>query len=183
MKKLSAFYYRKTSFGVLILVTIIFTFFTIIVLPWEAQRSQERGLAKTPDTSFIYSANDLYKMANSYGADGRQYYVKSRFSFDIIWPLVYYAFLTVALSFVWRKQQFLINLLPLGGVIFDFLENSGAAIIMTRYPNQTPFIDSITPFFTLFKWLLIAGSFLFLIVGIFFNVGKKTSFFYQRSNH
>ena len=41
----------------------------------------------------MYSTSDLYEMAQSYGADGRGLYVKARFTFDLVWPLVYTLFL------------------------------------------------------------------------------------------
>jgi len=47
------------------------------------------GTDVSPDTSVFYSAGELYGMAESYGEEGRAYYIYSRFTFDLIWPAAY----------------------------------------------------------------------------------------------
>ena len=172
------FSYKTVTGRIFLVGLLIFIIFLAVVLPWESQRSSERlGFDRTPDTSFIYNQADLYEMAEAYGEEGRSYYIRSRFTFDIIWPLVYFFFLWSGITLVLRKfssrliRGFL--LFPLLGTVFDFLENSGASLVMYRYPAETILIDQLTPVFTFLKWIFIYISFIILLVGAGVKVYDK----------
>jgi len=78
---------------------VIFLLFTALVLPQQATKAaQKTGSADSPDTSFFYAPDDLYRMAEAYGESGRQAYIRARFTFDLAWPLVYTLFLATAMS-------------------------------------------------------------------------------------
>jgi hypothetical protein len=165
---------RRTSTGWVALAALaIFLLFTALVLPQQAANSeQETGSAVSPDTSFFYSPADLYRIAESYGEEGRQAYVRARFTFDLVWPLVYTLFLATAISWVfgkafaadspWQRA----NLLPLVAALFDYLENLSTSLVMIRYPAQTPVVDLLAPFFTALKWGSLGLSFVLLLGGI-----------------
>ena len=151
----------------------VFVAFTGTVLPAQAARARAIfGSAGSPDTSFLYTAADLYRMAEAYGDAGRAAYIHARFTFDVIWPLVYTLFLVTAISWLFRKalpaesRWQRLNLLPFLGMGFDFLENVGASLVMARYPAQTPVVDSLTPVFTLVKWVGVNGSFAVVVAGV-----------------
>jgi hypothetical protein len=110
-------------------------------------------------------------MAEAYGLEGREAYIKARFTFDIIWPVVYGVFLVTAISallkrsiptYSWTRSM---NLVPIFGMLFDYLENISTSIVMWRYPEKIFGIATIAPVFTLFKWILISIAFLLLVVG------------------
>jgi hypothetical protein len=64
--------------------------FLVLVLPAEAERTREvAGTSETPDTSYRYASEDLYRLAEEYGEQGRAHYVRSRAIFDVVWPLAY----------------------------------------------------------------------------------------------
>ena len=52
----------------------------------------------TPDLSLYYSPNELYRMADAYGVSGRAEYIRVRFTFDLIWPLIYTFTLVTVIS-------------------------------------------------------------------------------------
>lgn len=164
--------YRRVRIWMLIVSTLVFAIFLMGVLPNEAARSSAViGELPSPDTSLVYSAADLYGMAEAYGPEGRAYYVRSRYTFDVVWPLAYAAFLVTALTVVYRRLElpsiaYLVNLLPLMAADFDFLENLCAGVFMYRYPRATPFLAAVAPVATLSKWLLIGLSFAALVAGI-----------------
>lgn len=157
---------------VLLLATVFFLFFMGFILPREAVRMKEiTGSTLSPDTSFIYTARDLYQMAEDYGLEGRSYYVQSRFRFDLIWPLVYLFFLVTSLSIVFgslkdKAPSSYVNLLPFLAFFFDLLENGSASLVMYRYPLSTPLVVVLAPIFTFLKWITVGGSFLALLWGI-----------------
>lgn len=165
---------RRASTGrMALLALLIFASFTAIILPRQAARSeQETGSSASPDTSFLYSRVELYQMAESYGDEGRQSYVRARFTFDLVWPLVYTLFLVTSISWLsgraftpdspWQRA----NLVPVLAALFDYLENLATSLVMLRFPDQTPVVDLLAPVFTLLKWSLLTASFALLLLGI-----------------
>ena len=165
---------RRASTGwVALAALVIFLLFTALVLPQQAsQAEQETGQTESPDTSLFYSPRALYRMAEAYGEEGRRAYVRARFTFDLVWPLVYTLFLVTATCWAfgrafppgsrWQRA----NLVPLLAALFDYLENVSTSIVMLRYPAQTPVVDLLAPVFTLFKWALLGAAFLLLALGI-----------------
>lgn len=172
---------RRVSTGwVALAALVIFLLFTALVLPQQATKAeQETGGADSPDTSFFYAPDDLYRMAKAYGEPGRQAYIRARFTFDLVWPLVYTLFLVTAISWVfgrafapdsrWQRA----NLAPLLGALFDYLENLSTSLVMLRYPAQTAVVDLLAPVFTALKWGLLGASFLLLIAGIVVAVWRR----------
>jgi hypothetical protein len=164
--------FLKISTGPLTLACLaIFIIFTALVLPDQAARAEfYSGEVGSPDTSLYYTASDLYTIAEAYGPAGRAAYIRARFTFDVIWPLVYLAFLATAISWLVKRANLdwktwgRLNLLPVAGVIFDYLENGSAALIMARYPQPTAVIDHLAGVFTLFKWVFIMASFIVLVI-------------------
>lgn len=169
LARISSWFYRVSQGYVALVGVIVFVLFGALVLPREAARAEQTsGGAGSPDTNLLYSAQDLYDLAEIYGPDGRSAYVRARFTFDVAFPLVYGFFLVTAISWLgarvlpekssWR----LANLVPVLGVLFDFLENSFASILMIRYPAATPFAANLAPWLSLTKWGFVYGSFAIL---------------------
>jgi len=163
---------RLASFAtgwVVVGAVAFFVLFSILVLPRVAAQSAARtGGAKQPDTSFIYSPADLYQMAEAFGPAGRHAYIVARLTFDVVFPIVYGIVLVAVISWLagkafapgspWR----LLNLAPVAGMAFDYLENTATVIVMARYPLRTPVVDLLAPIFTFIKWVFVGGSFVAL---------------------
>jgi len=102
----------------------------------------------------------------------RQAYLRARWTFDLVWPLVYTAFLSLAISWVYRRafaaesRWQLVNLVPVAGMLLDYLENSATSLVMARYPALTSGIAHLAPLFTLTKWVCVNGSFVLLLIGV-----------------
>ncbi len=166
---------RFSSGRIALIALAVFLAFTILVLPGQATGSAERtGGVAQPDTSLFYTPAALYAMAAAFGAAGRQAYIQARFTFDLVWPLVYGFFLVTAISWLagrafrpdaGRPLGRRLNLVPILGVAFDYLENITTSLVMARYPAQTPVVDVLAPVFTLVKWFFVGGSFVALVVG------------------
>jgi hypothetical protein len=143
-----------------------------LVLPGQASQANALGGgAGSPDTSFWYSAADLYGFAEAYGQAGRDAYVRARWSFDLLFPLIYAFFLISTLSWTFahafppESRLRYANLFPVLAMIFDFLENSATSLVMARFPLLTPLAANAAPILTLIKWCFVMGSFIFLLVG------------------
>jgi hypothetical protein len=165
---------RRVSKGWVALSTlVIFLLFTPLVLPGQSSRTAvDTRSAKSPDMSFYYTANDLYQMAEAHGKDGRAAYVNARFTFDLIWPMVYALFLGTGISWVFWKAfapgsvWLRANLAPVLGMLLDYMENLATSMVMLRYPSATPVVDTLAGFLTMAKWVFVSGSFALLVLGV-----------------
>jgi len=149
----------------------VFAFFVVVILPSQSVQSEEEtGGGPSPDQSFFYTPSDLYDMAKSYGEEGRAAYIRTRFTFDLVWPLAYLLFLATTISWLirhafpspsfWQRM----NLLPVAATLFDYLENIGASIVMARFPSTTAVVENATPIFTMLKWASIAAAFVIVAI-------------------
>lgn len=169
-RRLSDWLYRVTSGLVALAALVIFILFSTLVLPTQSSASDANQ--QSPDLSVYYTAGDLYAMADEYGETGRDEYVRARFTFDLVWPLVYTFTLTTGITWLagrafqdastWRY----LNLLPLIGMAFDYLENLSTSLVMIRYPQNTPPVAALAGVFTSLKWITLAASFVFLIASL-----------------
>ena len=167
IRKLSNWIGQNTTGKIALVTLIIMLLFTAFVLPNQSKASVENtGSSESPDTSFFYSPGELYSMAETYGLPGREAYIQARWSFDLIFPMIYIAFLTAGISWFLNKLPHLkhkwqlMNLSPLLGGIFDYLENSAASLLMFLYPTRWPGLAWLTAIFSGVKWLLISVSFI-----------------------
>lgn len=169
-KTLSNKLYQLSNGTITILALVLFVLVVAFVLPAQAQRTEAAsGGADSPDTSFIYTSDDLYNMAEAYSADGRAAYIRARFTFDLVFPLSYLFFLATSISWVMKRvvanpasRWRLLNLFPVFGALFDYFENISTSIVMANYPQHTFLVDTLAPVFTLVKWFFVNGSFVIL---------------------
>jgi hypothetical protein len=179
-RRLSDWLGRVTTGWVALAGLVIFVLFSALVLPRQAaQADAETGDAGSPDMSLFYAPETLYEWADTYGVEGRAAYIRARFTFDLVWPVVYALFLTTAISWVYRSafssdspwQR--ANLVPILGMALDYLENLATSLVMARYPDPTPVIVWLAPVLTLAKWVFVGGSFLVLGIGIVAALARR----------
>ena len=182
LHRLSPILHRWATGRVALLATVVFILFTALVLPRQAAEAEiASGGAGSPDTSFWYTPDDLYRMAEAYGPAGRQAYIKARWTFDLVWPVVYTVFLRLTIGWVYRRASTaesrwqLANLVPVASMLLDYLENSATSLVMARYPALTPGIAHLAPLFTLIKWVFVNGSFVLLLIGILAALWRRST--------
>lgn len=169
------FFYSKR---VLIVSTIVFLLFLVVVLPvMSGQMMKIVGDAASPDTSFIYSSSDLYEMARDYGVEGRKVYLVQRATFDVVWPFVYGIFMFSSIGYAIKNNDTLkrfkyLLYVPVIAVGLDFLENLFASIVFYRYPLETDIIAKLTPIATLTKWGFVGIGMILAIVFLLY-IGIK----------
>lgn len=175
--RISSWIYRLSVGWVALVALVIFILFSATVLPAQSARMDaDSARAGSPDLSLFYTPADLYNMAEAYGEDGRQAFIHARLTFDVAWPLVYLFFLTTSISWLLKtslpadSRLLRLNTLPLLAFMLDFLENFANILVMARYPEPTPVIAWLAPFFTLLKWIMVGGSMVVLFYGIILKV-------------
>ena len=172
ISKLSDGIIRKSTLLVTVSALVLFIVFTVTVLPSQSENAREKSGESSPDMSFFFTVDELYEIAESYGEAGRDAYVKARFTFDLVWPVVYTLFLASSISWLFSRsfnndsvlQR--ANLVPVIGMSLDYLENISASIVMLRYPTRTPLIDTLAVVFTPLKWAFVGGSFIVVMIGL-----------------
>ncbi len=173
IKKVSAWLDKLSSTWLMIVSLLLMILFMIFVLPAQAADSARAiGSDRSPDTSFYYSPGELYQMAEDYGVSGRQAYIQARWTFDLVFPLIYTTFLAAGISWFnrkltgWGEAWKLTNLIPVLGGSFDLLENLATTLVMSIYPARPQIILSAASLFTPIKWILVSASFIpYFILG------------------
>ena len=172
VSRISGWITRKSSNLVTLSALILFLVFTATVLPSQSENAREDSGESSPDMSFFITVGELYTIAESYGESGRDAYVYARFTFDLVWPIVYTLFLASSISWLYSRSLDSesvyqnANLIPVFGMMLDYLENISASIVMLRYPLRTPVIDVLAVVFTPLKWVFLGGSFLIVLIGL-----------------
>jgi len=147
---------------------VLFILFMIFVLPYMAEQLHDAtSTSSSPDTFVSFNKNAFYEMIEAYGSNGRRVYIIQRWTFDVIWPLVYGSFLFSAVCYLTNKNNIsrkYFILLPVLAVLFDVIENIFASIIMGVYPKQFDLLFYLLRAASTIKWALIAIAFLVVIV-------------------
>ncbi|MDP2813404.1 MAG: hypothetical protein Q8S15_04445 [Erysipelotrichaceae bacterium] len=167
MRKFIAQIVNHTNPIIVLVSLLIFMSFMLFVLPQESAKSEAFGLKESIDTSFYYTSQDLYRTAENYGEDGRAFYIRQRFTFDLIWPIAYTQFILIASAYFYKKTKLLkasnvlyVSLIAAG---FDYLENIMTSTVLYRFPQTTPIIADMAGIMTLLKWSTLSLSFIILI--------------------
>jgi hypothetical protein len=180
--RLSDLLIRISQIRVFVISLLLFLLFLFFVLPNQSKIVEKyAGDIGSPDISFFYSKQDLIRMAEVYGEQGRDTYIRSRYTFDLIFPLIYTFFLISGIS--WLSQQVItqriswrkLNLLPIAGMLFDFVENFSVSFTFAKYPEDN-FFSSIVPYISLIKWLIVISSFFILIILLLLYLQKKRKY-------
>jgi len=180
IKKFSSWLYRVSTGKRALFSLLCFVVFSALILPGQSAGAEEYSAdVGSPDLSFFYSAEELYNMAEVYGEEGREAYIQARFTFDLLWPIVYMIFLTTAIS--WLFVQAVptysgfrsMNLIPILAMLFDYLENISTSLVMWRYPEKIVGVADIAPIFTFLKWTLLTVVILSLVLGVVFRIRRR----------
>lgn len=180
MNKLSHWLYQISRGWVAITAVLVFLVFSILILPKQNFLAEEYSQGTgSPDTSLFYDGNQLYQMAEKYGEEGRQQYLKARWTFDLAFPFVYGLFLVTSVSWALNKTLEptsgwrVLNVVPLVAVLADFLENTMTSFVFACYPAHSWPGEILAPIFTPLKWLLVSTSFLLLLTGLVLQVFRS----------
>jgi hypothetical protein len=157
-----------------ILFIVLFIIFAFIISPIVLILSdQYTNISFSPDISFFYSPEAFYETLIATGKSGRTYYFITTWTFDLLYPLVYgFTILSAMIKFSNHKKS-IIYMVPLIGIIFDYLENSLASLLALFYKTEINFLVYILQFFSSIKWLSIGLSILIIIILAFKNHKKN----------
>jgi hypothetical protein len=164
MSRFFNFLARPLVFGVSVAVLAVFM---ATILPAKAADAALYTPAGASfDTSFFYTPAQAIERVGLYSPEARAAYVYDRWTFDLVWPLVYGFFLLSGWAFGlsclllentggWYRGCFAWLLVPAMAVIFDLIENTAVTVLMLAYP-ASPFTAAVVASAgTLIKWILV----------------------------
>lgn len=169
MSRLSKYIYERTNGTTAMIATGLFLVFTATVLPWISSLSYDLiGVSESIDTNVQFELNHIYSIIDQYGVEGRRIYIILRWTFDVIWPLVYTGFLVSVTAYLAKKKgcRFKENILYVAiiAMSFDFLENILATIVMMLYPIQVDVLVYLLMTASILKWTILMIAFVVPII-------------------
>ena len=124
------------------------------------------------DLLFFYTPAEAFAMIEKYGPAGRALYIKIELSVDIIYPIVYTLFLGLLISWLFQRafkpdskmQKW--NVMPVGALLSDLMENIGIVTMLALYPSQSVLLAWLTMLLGLVKWALLCLSIGLVLLGL-----------------
>lgn len=160
---------RYSTWKLIVPLFILFVGFSVFFFPGYQSRMQAAaGEPISPlDTRFSYTYEEVRRDFEKLGADGRDTYriVVSRI--DMIYPIIYGCLFILMLAWPIKNlttpgsPALWIALLPLIGMLFDYLEN----IVIIDLLDSFPKLDAQTVAFAE-RMTILKHGFLFLSVGL-----------------
>jgi hypothetical protein len=160
--------YDKSNGILLIISSVLFVIFMATVLPYVSYWTEVvKELPAGPDTLFTWNINEYYSVRSTFGEEGRRLYIILRWTFDVVWPMVYTFFYFIAISFLAKKTKDSIGykwlLIPVFAVVFDFAENTMATIFMAMFPSSSDVVVRLLIVSSNAKWAFVGLSFVVII--------------------
>ena len=136
-----------------------------------AQLNEITGDAGVLDEMF-YSPDEGYAVLEAQEAEGRAFYRRLLLSTELIFPLIYRSFNAVVIAYLfsrwlppaspWRY----VSLLPLVGMVADYLENGLVLLMLGAYPEQLNGVATIAGTTTMIKWGSNYVDYTLMVVGL-----------------
>lgn len=177
LKRLFKLQRHYASWPMLLLWLISMAVFITQMLPWATTQVTAHSHGVGPlDLEFSYSAEKAYAMLSAYGAESRAFYRLFEMTGDLIYPLVTALLLSAILKHVYqwafplhddgRTTGHIITLIPFVCTMFDYSENIGIVILLSRYPEPLPALLAVTSALTSAKWISFGATVIVLFIGL-----------------
>lgn len=141
------------AFFVLMLVFALF-----IVPNLQGKLEASSGGTGPIDLLLAYTPETAYSMIKSYGDESRAAYRRFAMTSDVAYPVVYSVFFGLVITWLFRRsfaadsKLQLLNVVPLGAWLFDWLENIHIVTLLTTYPEMSSTVARFASLFTSVKW-------------------------------
>ncbi|MBL4648699.1 MAG: hypothetical protein JKY03_03135 [Aureispira sp.] len=132
------------------------------------------GSIQLLDTMLNYSLEEAYEQLKAYGDNGRTVCVFSTLILDSLFPLLYGAFMSLVLVFLFQGTKYrAFILLPLLVIFVDYIENTHIAFLLINFPEQLPSVAYWGNLVTLTKWTLLGLVLMAISFGFFLRNRKN----------
>ncbi|MCX6213405.1 hypothetical protein [Spirosoma sp.] len=184
LSALSTFFYRISSWKTLLLGIVLYVPFPAYVLKnLEARINTLAGHAVGPiDLLVGYDPFRIQQMVEAYGPEGRAVYAQGEKTADIAYPFIYTFLFCVILTLLFRHRKYnsfrLVNVLPVGILVSDLLENSCIVYLLNAFPDSSYVIASLCSVLTNLKWIvtmIVLGLVVYGLVKLAIRSGQSSA--------
>jgi len=149
---------NRLSLAIVASLTLLFTFF--LVPPVYGQLTNGGISCKALDTFFTYTPDQAKMVLACFGPLLAKYRL-IELTLDLVYPVVYSLFFSMAMTALARNISRLLNFLqylllfPLLAWFFDLLENASISVLIAQYPDFPPILAQLASSFTSLKWIFV----------------------------
>jgi len=181
LRSLSTFFYAWASGQRLVAVLIVYLLFPGFLLPRLQARMQGDPIALL---FFRFDTDLIRTMIEGYGKEGRAAYALGETTLDVLYPLIYTTLFCLVLSLLYRNPQrnpaayapfALVNLVPIGILVADLLENTCIVYLLEAYPRFSEPVAILCTLFSAGKWALSLVTLSLALYGGFQKVRQRPS--------
>ncbi len=135
--RLSGFFYAKSTLVTALLATAVFAGYTVLILSGQGKAFEVAGSSvRSLGTSLGFGQAEILAFFAERSAGQISAYITFNQVWDslygVIYGVMYVAWVSVLLK-PYSQKVGMLNLLPFGQVLFDWLENIGLAIVSSQY--------------------------------------------------
>jgi len=179
MKRFSNFLVKIANWKTSLAFFLVYISFNAYFLPKGFKSDVPIADRNLPiiDLQMTYNPENVKSIVSMYSGKAKEAYILNSAIVDTIYPMAYVCFFGILLSLVFYKWKirpwFLwLNVLPVGILIFDYLENIMIISMLKTYPANIDTLAMCCSFFTMVKWSLAGVVILLLLTGIATNLLK-----------
>ncbi len=172
---------KKSNWMTILFLGLIFLFFMFFIFPsYQSELNDIAGKKiQVLDTRFSYIKKDVLQLFKDLKIEGKEKVKFVSGVVDMIYPLIYgillFLLMTKVTSYFSNKRLKIICLLPLIGMLFDYVENFSILNMLNSYPVISDTQVFISSSATSLKWLFLYTSILLIFVLIMIKLLKKDS--------
>ena len=157
---------------ILLFILFIIIGLTLLLYVIPEIRSCSNGLEIFDLRTNGYSAEEARVLLENMGEEGRNVYLYKYVPLDMAFILTYLPLWSLILTFLFKKsfkpesRIHYFVFIPLFIALFDFLENTGVAIMLSIYPGFSSSLAGITGLLTVIKNYLATFFYVLVVIGI-----------------
>ena len=173
---------KKYAEGRIILVFLaLMLLFGMFIVPTIGSKLEaSSGGAGPIDLLFSYTPEKAYSMIESYGDEGRALYRTFAMTGDVIYPVVYSILFSLIITWLFQRgfasnsKIQMLNVVPLGAWLFDWLENINIVTMLSLYPSKPAIVAQLASLCTTIKWSFGVVGITLVLIG--FVMALKNGF-------
>jgi len=137
LRRASEFFYAKSTLVTALIATVVFAGYTVLVLSGQGKAFEVANSSiKSLGTSLGFGQAEILAFFAERSAGQISAYITFNQVWDSLYGVIYSVMYVVWVSVLlkpYSKKVGILNLLPFGQVLFDWLENIGLATVSSQY--------------------------------------------------
>jgi hypothetical protein len=137
LRRASEFFYAKSTLVTALIATVVFAGYTVLVLSGQGKAFEVANSSiKSLGTSLGFGQAEILAFFAERSAGQISAYITFNQVWDSLYGLIYGVMYVVWVSLLFKPYSHkvgILNLLPFGQVLFDWLENIGLATVSSQY--------------------------------------------------